>query len=125
MAMRAAIALLPLLSLTTALPVNSGELLTMYVSKLDRAYVVVQVTVEADSDNRALAVTAEAPNYYRSSQIQLDGERAPRTAVFEMKNLPTALYEVTGTLIGTNGPKAKALKLVQVLPLEKRPSRTR
>ena len=42
---------------------------------LEPAYVTVRVTVEADADNRTLEVVAETADFFRSSQISLDGDQ--------------------------------------------------
>ena len=79
-------------------------------------FLTVQASVETDADNRLLQVVAESPDFYRSSQIQLDGANAPRVKVIEFRNLPTGLYQVTGTLIGTQGPRATVLRIANVAP---------
>ena len=79
-------------------------------------FFTVQVSVEADAENRLLQVVAESPDFYRSSQIQLDGAQAPRLKVIEFRNLPTGVYQVTGTLIGTQGTRATVLRLAKVAP---------
>ena len=70
--------------------------------------------MEADADNRILEVVAEAPDFRRSSQISLDGERAPRLNVFEFRALPTGVYEVSGTLVGPNGTRARMARTLVV-----------
>ena len=59
---------------------------------------------------------AESPEFYRSSEIQLDGENTPSLSVFEFRNLPTGLYQVTGVLIGASGERAKVSRLARVEP---------
>ena len=59
--------------------------------------------IEANAQNRAVAIVAESTEFYRSSEIQLDGEHAPRTTTFEFRSLPPGTYEVTATLIGSDG----------------------
>jgi hypothetical protein len=110
------IALLASVCLLAATPINSGELLTMRASTFAPGTLTVRFTVETDADNRGLAVTAEGPAFYHSSQIQLDGNRAPRTTVFELRGLPTDVYEVRGILVGTSGPRARTVQLVRLLP---------
>jgi len=67
------------------------------------ANLVVQTTVEANARNRAIEIVAESPDFYRSSEIQLDGENAPRTTRFEFRSLPPGNYEVTARLLGSDG----------------------
>ena len=63
----------------------------------------VQATIEADSGNRSIEIIAESPEFYRSSEIQLDGESAPRTTIFQFRSLPTGEYSVRGVLKGQGG----------------------
>ena len=76
----------------------------------------VRVNIEAAADNRKLQIVAESPDFYRSSEIDLDGANAAPLSVFEFRNLPTGLYQVTGTLVGVSGPRATAWRLAKVEP---------
>jgi hypothetical protein len=80
------------------------------------AALTVTVTVLADDENRSLQVVAESLDYYRSSQISLDGKTAARLNVFKFRDLPTGLYQITSVLIGTNGHRAIAQRLAKVEP---------
>lgn len=105
--------------LTSAGALNGNEALSMRVTPtvvLAPGAVTVSVTVERDADNRALQIVAESPDYYRSSQIPLDGQNAPRVNIFELKSLPTGLYEVTGVLVRTQGRRTVVQRLAQVQP---------
>jgi hypothetical protein len=87
-------------------PTGAGERLTIKVSpavSFAPANLVVRTTVEADAKNRAIEIVAESQDFYRSSQIQLEGERAPRTTMFEFRSLPSGTYDVKAILIGQNG----------------------
>ena len=64
------------------------------------ANLIVRTSIEPDAQNRAVEVQAESPAFYRSSEIELDGDRAPRTNTFELRNLPPGVYEVSATLMG-------------------------
>ena len=79
-------------------------------------FLTVRVIVEASAENRSLQVVAESPDFYRSSQIQLDGAQATPLSVFEFRDLPTGLYEVTGVLVGVNGRRAAVSQLAKVQP---------
>lgn len=109
--------------LTTCLFATStlagGQKLVMRVSPavaLAPALLTVRTTVEADADNRALEITVDSATFQRTSQIQLDGANAPRFNVFELRDVPTGLYEVRAVLLGTRGPRASTLQLVKVQP---------
>lgn len=80
------------------------------------AMLTVRVTVEAAAENRRLQVVAESPTFFRSSEVQLEGANSSPLNVFEFRNLPTGLYEVTGLLIGTQGLRASVSGLAKVEP---------
>ena len=69
------------------------------------ANLVIRTRLEPDADNRAMEVIAESDDFYRSSAIQLEGGRAPRTVTFEFRSLPPGEYEVTAVVIGTAGQR--------------------
>ena len=99
-------------------PLGASERLSMRVSPsvaFAPANLVVQTMVEADQNNRAIEIVAESASFYRSSEIQLDGDRAPRTTVFEFKSLPGGTYDVTATLIGADGTLTSVHKEVNVI----------
>jgi hypothetical protein len=98
--------LLGLLLLTSTLPLGAGERMTLKVSPavaFAPANLSVRTMIEADSANRGVEIVAESTEFYRSSQIQLDGEHAPRTTTFEFRSLPSGAYEVKATLLGSGG----------------------
>ena len=67
------------------------------------ANLTMRATVAPDSRNRWLEIVADSEDYYRSSEIQLDGERAPRTTIVEFPSVPGGVYHVSATLKGTGG----------------------
>ena len=98
---------------------NGSERLTMKVfpaMTVAPADVRVQAIVERDASNRVLRITAESDNFYRSSEIQLDGAKGPLVSVLDFPSLPTGTYQVTGILVGTSGQRAAATKVVRVQP---------
>src|SRR5258708_1095330 len=100
------------LLLTAALTVNAGERLTIAVSPLQSfapTNLTVRIHVAPDVDNRALEVTAESGEYFRSSLIPLDGKEAPRTIAVELRGLPGGDYQVRGTLIHNAGRRRAAV----------------
>jgi hypothetical protein len=105
--------------LLLATPLDSSERLVMQVSPLVAfapAALTVTVTVHADDENRSLQVVAESVDYYRSSQISLDGKTEARLKVFKFRDLPTGLYQISSVLIGANGQRATAQRLARVEP---------
>jgi hypothetical protein len=98
---------------------NGGEALRMQVSpSVSRApaALTVRLMVEATAGDRTLKVIAESPDFYRSSEISIDGAHAAPLNVFQFRGLPTGLYQVTAVLAGTHGARATALKLARVEP---------
>ena len=67
------------------------------------ANLVVRTSVEPNADNRAIEIVADAGDFYRSSMMELEGDRAPKTTLFEFRSLPPGDYQVTATVIGADG----------------------
>src|SRR5207237_6937969 len=89
--------------LLAALPVEAGERLTIRVSpamSFAPAHLVVRAAIETDKDNRSLEVIAASSDFYRSSEVTLEGQDAPRVSVFEFRSLPSGEYEVRAVLSG-------------------------
>jgi hypothetical protein len=105
--------------LTAAPTLDSSERLAMKVSPLVAfapGFLTVSVTVPADDENRSLQVVAESADFYRSSQVSLDGKNAAPLNVFKFSDLPSGSYEITGVLIGANGRRAIAQRIAKVQP---------
>jgi hypothetical protein len=81
------------------------------------ANLIVRAMVEASADNRAVLLEADSESFYRSSEISLDGDRAPRTNTFEFRNLPHGTYEIKATLIGP-GRESRAMVRQQINVIE-------
>jgi hypothetical protein len=58
----------------------------------------VRVSIEPSAANRSLEVIADGDQFYRSSEIQLDGDHSPATFNLEMRDLPEGDYRVVGIL---------------------------
>jgi hypothetical protein len=86
------------------------------------ANLVIRTSIEPDASNRTVEIIADSDQFYRSSQVQLDGERAPRTTVFEFRSLPPGEYEVKASLIGSDG-RARAVARTHVNVVESGASR--
>lgn len=97
----------------TTLPVGAGERMTMKVSPavaFAPANLVVRTTIEADAGNRAIEIVAESQDFYRSSEMQLEGDKAARTTMFEFRSLPPGTYEVRAKLLGADGQARAAVR---------------
>jgi hypothetical protein len=77
----------------------------------------VRVSVRPSADNRLLLVVAESCDYYRSSQVQIDGENSPALNVFAFRNVPEGEYTVTSVLVDANGRRSEAFKIARVEPM--------
>src|SRR5207237_504769 len=94
------------LILSLAGPLGANDKLSMKVSpavSFAPANLVIRAVVAADDENRAIEITAESEDFYRSSEIELDGSRAPHTTMVYFRNLPGGAYEVRARLKGANG----------------------
>ncbi len=80
------------------------------------ALMTVRVMLDPAADDRPLQVVAQSADFYRSSQRQLNGANTPPLEIFEFRNLPSGLYEVTGVLVGTHGPRATVSRLAKIEP---------
>jgi hypothetical protein len=56
------------------------------------ATVPVVIAVEPGANNRSLIVEADSDDYYRSSSIELDGDKEKRLHTVELRNLPAGEY---------------------------------
>lgn len=104
-----------------AMPAGAGESepLVLHVSPavaFAPANLVVRAVIAANESNRAVEIIAESEDFYRSSEIQLEGDRAPRTSLFEFRSLPPGAYEVRAVLRGANGEqRATARQQINVM----------
>ena len=115
------VVLISLLTLTAALPIGAKEKdpLSLRVSpavSFAPGNLIVRATVESNAANRVMEIVAESEDFYRSSEIQLDGDSAPRTSMFEFRSLPPGTYEVRATLYDISGdPRAEVRQQVNVI----------
>lgn len=94
------------LLIASADPLGANARLSMKVSPavaFAPANLTMRATIVPDNRNRVLQIIAESDGYYRSSEIQLDGERAPRTTLVHFKSVPGGVYEVSAMLKGEGG----------------------
>jgi hypothetical protein len=96
--------------ITTA---DAGECLSLKVSPRQALAPVnlrVSVRIEPDANNRVLMIVADSPEFFRSSQIQLEGSRAPRTFSIEYPNVPSGMYDITGILVNSLGQERAVVR---------------
>ena len=105
-AAKAGAALFGMLLLAGTAPMGAGERITLKVSPavaFAPANLVVRTTILADAENSAVQIVAESDDFYRSSEMQLEGDKAVRTATFEFRSVPSGTYQVSANLIGADG----------------------
>jgi hypothetical protein len=101
-----------------AMPLGADEPISMKVSPavaFAPANLIVRATIPSDIANRAVEIIAESSDFYRSSEIQLEGDKAARTTTFEFRSLPSGTYEVRATLYGTGGKRGVVRQQVNVM----------
>jgi hypothetical protein len=104
----------------TAASVHGNDGLKISVSpaqSMAPANLFIRVSIEPSAGNRTIAVVAESEDFYRSSQMQLEGEDGPRTVVFQFRSVPSGHYEIRGALGDARGREvALAHQNVIVIP---------
>jgi hypothetical protein len=63
----------------------------------------IRATVAPNADNRAVAIIADSDYFFRSSELPLEGDNAPRNVDVEYRNLPAGTYDISGVVIGPRG----------------------
>jgi hypothetical protein len=113
-------ALLGVLAIAAAAPGSASEAVRMRVSPdigVEPAWITVQLSVEPHADNRGLFVEIDSEAFFRSSLVELPGDKAARTNVFQYRGLPAGDYEVRAAVIDANGrERAIARRFVIVVP---------
>ena len=77
--------------------------------------VSVKATVTRDADNRWLLIEADSGSFFRSSAIQLDGDKAPTVTEIRLSNLPSGQYSVSAVLSNSLGEHTTVRRTVIVL----------
>src|SRR5262245_13822657 len=117
--MKTLVGVIGIVLLTAGLRAGADEKLTMTVSPavaFAPATLVVRARIENDSRNRAFQIVAESSDFYRSSEIQLDGDNAPVSNTFEFRSLPSGTYEIKATVLDSGGqPRAQARSSVNII----------
>ena len=98
--------------------VGGNELLKLEISpRIAPApgFVRVQTHVDASDERRVLEVSADSPEFSRSSSVELEGRSAPRATEFSFQNLPAGRYEFSAVLIGPRGVLATATRTAEIV----------
>jgi hypothetical protein len=67
------------------------------------ANLFIRLSIEPNAANRVVTVAAESVDYYRSSEVSLEGEQAPRTVTFEFRSVPGGSYDIRGVVGDASG----------------------
>ncbi|MEO8678189.1 MAG: hypothetical protein ABI665_04030 [Vicinamibacterales bacterium] len=97
---------------------HADEKLTLKVSRpviSTRDGVTVRAIVARDARNRAIGIQADSGEFFRSSETELDGERAPRVFELRLHDLPSGDYQVTAVLVNDQGERTTVRRSFQVL----------
>ena len=79
----------------------------------------LRVDVTPNARNRSLIVVAESEDFYRSSEMPLKGEEAPRLFTVQFRGLPGGEYSVSGEVRDADGRTlAIARQEIRVLPFD-------
>jgi hypothetical protein len=90
----------------TVLPVDGGEPLGLAVTPAQSfapATVSIRARIEPSVENRMLTIVADGTDFYRRSDIQLDGDQAPKTVELRFSDLPGGDYDVYAVLTDASG----------------------
>lgn len=77
--------------------------------------VLVRAFITLDADNRWLRIEADSGAFLRSSDIQLEGDKAPLVTELSLKNLPGGEYTVSAVLRDSLGRQTIVRRSVLVL----------
>jgi uncharacterized protein (DUF2141 family) len=79
----------------------------------------VRLDVMPSARNRSLVVVAESEDFYRSSEMPLDAEEAPRSVTVQFRGLPRGEYAVSGEVRDVDGRILAAVhQEIRVLALQ-------
>lgn len=93
------------------LAVAADEKLTLKVSRAvinTRESVVVTAIVPQDPGNRLVAIQADSGEYFRSTEVEIDGAHAPRVFELPLRGLPSGDYVVVAVLTNDKGERTTA-----------------
>ena len=67
------------------------------------ASVLLQIILEPAVANRAIKIVIASEDFYRSSELPLEGEYAPRVSAVQYYGLPVGSYEVRVSTLASDG----------------------
>ncbi len=112
--------LLLLILATAVAPLGAGERVNLHVTPwvaFAPATLRLRAQVDTNKDNRSVEIIAESDDFYRSSEVELAGDQAPRTTTIEFRSMPGGEYNVRAIVKGTHGKTlAMTQQTVRVVP---------
>ena len=108
--MRILILALAVLSLAVS-SAGAGDRIAVRVSPrlaFAPADLTVRAILEPHPDNRVMEIVAESEDFYRSSEIPLEGELAAKTTFVRFQGLPSGQYAIR---VAIRGPRGQRLGL--------------
>jgi hypothetical protein len=73
------------------------------------------VRVSPDDRNRLLRITVDSSDYYRSSDVALDGAEARRSHLLFLSSLPAGSYAIEAVVYGPSGERGRIQQKFEVL----------
>jgi hypothetical protein len=83
--------------------------------------VTVRAYVTPNEENRLLRIEADSGRFFRGSQIQLDGDKAPTLNEFRFNSLPSGEYTVQAVLVDSSGDETVVRRTALVLSVSGEP----
>ena len=77
--------------------------------------VQAMVRVVPNSDNRLLRIMVDSENYFRSSDVELNGDDAATTHYLALNSLPAGEYSFFAVVYGTHGERARIVEEFRLL----------
>ena len=77
------------------------------VFAIEGSPVRAMVRVVPNSDNRLLRIMVDSENYFRSSDVELNGDDAATTHYLALNSLPAGEYFFIAVVYGTHGERAR------------------
>ena len=78
--------------------------------------VQAMVRVAPNAENRLLRITVDSENYFRSSDVGLDGDNAAITHYLSMDSLPAGEYAFLAVVYGANKERVRSYEEFRLLP---------
>jgi hypothetical protein len=119
------VALLVTATIAATISMHGSERMSIRVSprvSFAPANLTINAMVEPNAANRGIEVVVDSGGYFRSSEIGLDGDRAPRANQFRFPSLPAGAYRIRVAVKGASdeelGSAEAEIRVVGDEPIE-------